>query len=48
MRFVWAELSDPAAMANKIHSAVARGRTIVKAGGVLGTWSADPALEIPR
>ena len=48
VRFVWAELSDPAAMVAKINAAIVRGRRAVNAGEIAGTWSADPALHIPR
>ena len=48
VRFVWAELSNPSAMAAKINAAIVRGRSVVDAGGVSGSWNAEPALQVPR
>ena len=46
VRIVWAELTDPAAIAAKITAALARGRRVVAAAGITGTWSIDPAIRI--
>lgn len=46
VRFVWAELADPAAMHAKITAGLARGRRVVENGGLIGTWAADPARRI--
>lgn len=47
VRFVWAELSNPSAMVAKINAAITRGRSVVDADGISGSWTAEPALQIP-
>ena len=47
VRLRWAELDDPVALLAKINSGIARGRRVVGAGGILGSWAADPPLRIP-
>ena len=48
VRVVWAELADPTAIAAKISAALARGRQVVAAAGITGSWSTDPAIRIAR
>jgi hypothetical protein len=48
VRFVWAELSDPAAMVAKINAALIRGRHVIDSGGISGSWTADAGLQLPR
>ena len=48
VRVMWAELHDPAAVAVKINAALARGRKVVAAAGITGTWSTSPAIRIAR
>ncbi len=48
VRFVFSELSDPAAMLIKINAGLDRGRRVIENGGILGTWTVDPAQQIPR
>lgn len=42
---VWADLTDPAAIAAKINAALIRGRKVVAAAGITGSWSTDPAIR---
>ena len=48
VRVVWAELTDPSAIAAKINAALNRGRRVVAAAGITGTWSTEPAIRIAR
>ncbi len=48
VRVIWAELGDPPALAAKINAALTRGRKVVAAAGIAGTWSTDPAVRITR
>ena len=48
VRLVWSELADPVAVARKITTKLEQGRRIVAAGGISGTWTAEPELRIPR
>jgi len=48
VRVAWAELTDSAVLAAKINTALTRGRTVVAAAGITGTWSSGPAIRIAR
>ena len=43
-----AELTDSAVLAAKINTALTRGRTVVAAAGITGTWSSGPPIRIAR
>ncbi len=43
VRFVWADLADPAAMAATVRAALQQGARTVQHGGLTGTWATDPA-----
>lgn len=47
VRFVWADLADPSAMAARITSALELGSRVVGTDGLRGTWTAEPPLGIP-
>jgi len=46
VRFLWADLAEPAAVLAKVEAALARGRQVIANRGLAGTWSADPAFQI--
>lgn len=48
VRVVWAELAHPDALATRVNAALARGRKVVAAAGITGTWSTQPAIRIAR
>jgi len=48
IRFDWNELANPAAVIAKIQGILERSRRIVTAGGLVGHWTAKPALQIAR
>ena len=48
VRVAWAELTDSAVLAAKINTALTRGRTVVAAAGITGTWSSGPPIRIAR
>ena len=48
VRFIWAELSDPAGMLTKINAGLDRGRRVIENRGILGSWAVDPAIQIAR
>jgi very-short-patch-repair endonuclease len=48
IRFDWNDLGNPAAVVARIKGNLDRSRRIVLAGGLSGSWTAKPALQIPR
>lgn len=46
VRFVWSDLDDPTSMAAKINIALERGRIVAASGGITGTWTAEPPLQV--
>ena len=46
VRLAWNELSNPAAIADRIGAALERGRRVVDGAGLTGSWSAAPAIRI--
>lgn len=48
VRFVWSELGNASAVAAKINAALMRGRRVVAAAGINGSWATDPAVRIAR
>ena len=46
VRFVWSELADPTGMAARINAALERGRIVAAAGGITGTWTAAPPVQV--